>query len=608
MSALLAFGMVGNRDNPAPLTDLQQKTIEGVEAQHLSATGPGDALSATNNPPAYYYLQAAVYKLMPSGRVLDKLAAMRCLSALMGALTVLLVFMFLRELLPATPRAWTAGALLVAFQPLFGFISAGVNNDNLLYLAAAGTLWGVARSFRRGLTPANGALLGGFLGLGLVSKLTLLGFVPAVLLALALLLIRDVRGDRRGALTGAATALSLSLGPVLVYLLLNHFAWHRGFIPGGVGGFSTPVANPRHFSFDEEVSHVWQLFLPRLWLRPQFSSYPLWTTWFVGFVGRFGWQDYTFPYWFYDVARVLTVGVLALAAVELVRRRAAVRRRLGELAVYVAAVLGLCVEIGIQSYRYLVANGLIFEQARYLLPLLGLYGAIGALAVRAGGRRWGRSAGGRAGAPGDRPRPLRAGDHDRPLLLMSEVSVAIPVLNGGVMLEGVLAALARQTVGHELIVCDSGSTDGSVQLARANGAQVLEIPTAHFSHGGTRNLLMERASGQRVAFLTHDAEPADERWLERLLARPRARPRRGDRVRALPASARRPGGRADRTRALVSFAVGGRAPERGAALAAGAHRAAHARAGRATRLLHRRQLLHLPRGVDAGAVPRGPLR
>ncbi len=30
-----------------------------------------------------------------------------------------------------------------------------------------------------------------------------------------------------------------------------------------------------------------------------------------------------------------------------------------------------------------------FEQARYLLPLIGLYGAIAALAVRFGGRRWG---------------------------------------------------------------------------------------------------------------------------------------------------------------------------------------------------------------------------
>jgi hypothetical protein len=47
------------------------------------------------------------------------------------------------------------------------------------------------------------------------------------------------------------------------------------------------------------------------------------------------------------------------------------------------------VEIGVQSYRYLIANGGVFEQARYLLPLLALYAAIVALAVRAGGRRFG---------------------------------------------------------------------------------------------------------------------------------------------------------------------------------------------------------------------------
>ena len=36
----------------------------------------------------------------------------------------------------------------------------------------------------------------------------------------------------------------------------------------------------------------------------------------------------------------------------------------------------------------MVGTGAVFEQPRYLLPLLGLYGAVVALAVRAGGRRW----------------------------------------------------------------------------------------------------------------------------------------------------------------------------------------------------------------------------
>lgn len=100
---------------------------------------------------------------------------------------------------------------------------------------------------------------------------------------------------------------------------------------------------------------------------------------------------------------------------------------------------------------------------------------------------------------------------------MIKTTVAIPTRDGGELLARTLRALAGQTVEHELLVCDSGSSDGSVQLAAAHGARVVQIPRSSFSHGGTRNLLMEQASGAHVAFLTQDAEPADERWLERLL-------------------------------------------------------------------------------------------
>jgi glycosyltransferase involved in cell wall biosynthesis len=100
----------------------------------------------------------------------------------------------------------------------------------------------------------------------------------------------------------------------------------------------------------------------------------------------------------------------------------------------------------------------------------------------------------------------------------SQISVAIPVRNGGARLARTLAALERQTVEHELLVCDSGSTDGSVDLARRHGARVLEIPHQEFDHGATRNLLMREAAGAHVALLSQDAQPADERWLEWLLA------------------------------------------------------------------------------------------
>jgi rhamnosyltransferase len=101
---------------------------------------------------------------------------------------------------------------------------------------------------------------------------------------------------------------------------------------------------------------------------------------------------------------------------------------------------------------------------------------------------------------------------------MPEVSVAIPIRDGGGPLACTLAAVAAQSIEHELIVCDSGSRDGSVDLARSHGARVLEIPSSTFAHGPVRNLLMREARGERVALLSQDAEPAGERWLEHMLS------------------------------------------------------------------------------------------
>lgn len=91
------------------------------------------------------------------------------------------------------------------------------------------------------------------------------------------------------------------------------------------------------------------------------------------------------------------------------------------------------------------------------------------------------------------------------------VSVIVPVRDGARYLAELLDAVRAQGP-DEILVVDSGSRDGSVEIAHAGGARVVEIDPQDFGHGRTRNFAAEQAAGDVLAFLTQDATPAPG-WL-----------------------------------------------------------------------------------------------
>jgi hypothetical protein len=284
------------------------------------------------------------------------------------------------------------GALAVAFQPTFDDIAAGVQGDNLLFLAAALSFFLLLRSYRRGLTMRRAIGIGAITATGLLAKLTFVALVPGIAIALLLLTWRALPQGRRAALTALAAAAAAAAVPVGLYALLNVVLWHRGGpIAGGIADVTHSRLSAHHVvTFAQTLNYIWQLYLPRLWfMHPTyFSGYPLWRTWLNGSIGHFGYLDYSFPGWVYTYGRYLLYGLVALTVTGLVHVRRGLRPMLPIFACFGMMAAGLLGAIGYAGIRYRLSTGHPFEQARYLFPLLALYALFLILAARGAGRKW----------------------------------------------------------------------------------------------------------------------------------------------------------------------------------------------------------------------------
>lgn len=82
-----------------------------------------------------------------------------------------------------------------------------------------------------------------------------------------------------------------------------------------------------------------------------------------------------------------------------------------------------------------------------------------------------------------------------------------------------LAALRRQSVPAEVIVVDSGSTDGTLRVAGQWADRVIEIPASSFSYGGALNVGAEAATAPVHAALSAHCVPVSDTWLQDSLRR-----------------------------------------------------------------------------------------
>jgi glycosyltransferase involved in cell wall biosynthesis len=103
---------------------------------------------------------------------------------------------------------------------------------------------------------------------------------------------------------------------------------------------------------------------------------------------------------------------------------------------------------------------------------------------------------------------------DKPAL-DTDISVVIPTYNAGQEFYWLLRKLHAQKglKQIQIVIVDSGSSDGTVRLAKQANCTVIEISQSEFSHSYARNLGADHATGEYLLFMVQDAYPIGDYWM-----------------------------------------------------------------------------------------------
>ncbi len=221
----------------------------------------------------------------------------RLLSVLLGAATVWLTWSIAELVCPNVAWVPVLAAALTAFNPMFIFISASVNNDNLAAPLAAAIILLLLRISRRpqGQNLRDGLWLGLLLALGALTKLSVLAVAPLVVAVLTW----DAARRRRW----SVWALNGLIMAAIVLVVAGWWYWRNWTLYGDPTGISRmlDLAGRRHEPFT----------LARLWAEFQGLRISYWA--------QFGALNILVSDWIYTVLDVLTAlgllgGLLGLAA------------------------------------------------------------------------------------------------------------------------------------------------------------------------------------------------------------------------------------------------------------------------------------------------------
>jgi hypothetical protein len=377
---------VGDTEMPWLASEQKAYETQAASSDPPKNNGGGYTTSAVHGP-IYYLALAPAYIVTRGGSIFSQLTLMRFTSALIGALTVLFTFLLARELAPGRPWLAVLAALLVTYEPMYGFISGAVNNDVGVNAGAAALELLLIRMLRRGITIPWGALTGALLIALPIIKGTGLSLYPvAALVFLATLWRHHSRAQLVAWVALAVGALCVGEISAHLFSLLQAQSAVTGSTV--ISHNASVVTGPLN-DIGGYLSYLWQALLPRLsFLTPHFPPGP--TPFYVIFIqrgwGAFGWYDVFFPGRVYSIIEDATWVTVGLAVIAVVREWRWLRSHWLEALALLA--MPVCVIAGFEAAYYTpTPRPLIAEFGRYAFPAIGPLALLVVGALHVFGRR-----------------------------------------------------------------------------------------------------------------------------------------------------------------------------------------------------------------------------
>jgi 4-amino-4-deoxy-L-arabinose transferase-like glycosyltransferase len=319
------------------------------------------------NPPLYYAYQVIPYQVGSLGSFWDRLTVMRLASGALFLLTVLFAWLAAAQVFAGTwPRLIAAGS--VALLPQLTALSGTINSDNLLVSVWSAFTFVALRLVRRGASTGGILALCGLAGASLLTHGRGIAIVPALLVTLVVVIVRE-----RPTLAGAARWLgggaALLIGVALAYrfLLAPSTGAYGGEVNlGPVGSMSIPGF----------INTTWQFYLPPLpFMGDRIGpDYGYRQVFIEGFFGRFATLEVGYPASVYTLVQAACALGLVGLVVFAVGRRDALRARWAQATVTGAIALSMIGFLHVASYRALVGSNDPLITGRYVLPVVVAFG------------------------------------------------------------------------------------------------------------------------------------------------------------------------------------------------------------------------------------------